>query len=214
MRDLAEREVRSLALDLPGHGASSIARISDVGDYSRVLVEFLKAKGLQATYLAGHSMGGAVVLRSVLSNAGLARGVVLIGTGARLKVKKSILEGAKTDFERTVSEIIGYAFSPKTLTSLLEESRRSLLSCDADVLYHDFGACDRFDVFAEVKSVSVPALVICGEDDLLTPPKYSQFLHDNISDAKFSIIPQAGHMVMLEQPSAVGALISQFVHAS
>ncbi len=211
MRDLAERSIRSLALELPGHGASSIAQISDIKEYRRVVLQFIEAKKFKSICLAGHSMGGAVVLESVLSDPELLNGVVLIGTGAKLRVRDSILGGVKNHFEETVNEIIGYAFSPAADPSFAQEGARSLLECHVDTLYHDFVACDRFDVIEKLESISTPALILCGEDDLLTPPKYSQFLMDKMSHAKLSIISKAGHMVMLEQPRVVGDAISQFL---
>ncbi len=212
MHNLAGRGVGSFALELPGHGESDVAQISDVKEYSRVVLEFLEAKKLKSVYLAGHSMGGAVVLASVMSKAELLRGVILIGSGAKLRVKDSISGGVKSDFEATVDEIIGYAFSPTADPSLIRESTRSLLKCHADTFHGDFIACDRFDVLSELESITTPTLILCGEDDLLTPPKYSQFMSDRIPNAKLSIVPQSGHMVMLEQPGIVGDLISQFMN--
>ncbi len=156
-------------------------------------------------------MGGAVVLASALLDSKILRGVILIGSGAKLRVKDSILEGVKSDFEATVDEIIGYAFSPTTDPSLVREGARSLLKCHAGTLHCDFIACDQFDVLSELESITTPALILCGEDDILTPPKYSQFMSDKIQNAQLSIIPQSGHMVMLEQAGIVGELISKFM---
>ncbi len=212
MRHLAERGVSSLALELPGHGESDAAQISDINEYSRIVLEFLKARKLKSVYLTGHSMGGAVVLASVMSQAELLKAVILIGSGAKLRVRDSILEGVKSDFVKTVDEIIGYAFAPTAEPSLIRESSRSLLRCDANTLRHDFLACDRFNVLSELESISAPTLILCGEDDLLTPPKYSQFMSEKIPNAKLFILPESGHMVMLEQPEIVGGVISQFVN--
>ncbi len=202
----------SLALELPGHGESDAAQISDIKEYSGIVLEFLHAKNLKSVCLTGHSMGGAVVLASVLKHTELMRGVILIGSGAKLRVKDSILEGVKSDFTKTVHEIIGYAFSPASNPSLIQEGTRGLLRCNADTMRNDFIACDRFDVLSELDSITAPALVVCGEEDLLTPPKYSQFMSEKIPNANLTIVPQAGHMVMLEQPAVVGDLISQFMN--
>ena len=212
MRNLAGQGVSSLALELPGHGESGVAQISDVKEYSRYVVQFLEAKRLKSVYLTGHSMGGAVALASVMSHAELLKGVILIGSGAKLRVKDSILEGVKSDFRKTVDEIIGYAFSPAADPSLIQEGTRGLLRCNVDTMHNDFIACDRFDVLSELESITTPALILCGEDDLLTPPKYSQFMSGKIPNAKLTIVPQSGHMVMLEQPGVIGGLITQFIN--
>ena len=212
MRDLAKRGVGALTLELPGHGESSAAQISDIEEYSQIVIEFLFVKKLTPVFIAGHSMGGAVVLASIMTHAELFMGVILIGTGAKLRVKDSILKGAKCDFAKTVEEIIGYAYSPSAAPSLILEGTRSLLRCNSDTLEKDFIACDRFDVLSELESISTPALILCGEDDLLTPLKYSQYMSDKIPNAKLSIVPKSGHMVMLEQPEVVGGHISRFIN--
>ena len=212
MRNLAKKDVSSLALELPGHGESDAAQISDIKEYSRIVLEFLKIKKLKSVCLTGHSMGGAVVLASVMLHTELMSGVILIGSGAKLKVKDSILEGVKSDFARTVDEIVGYAFSSAATPSLIHEVTRSLLRCDADTLYHDFMACDRFDVLSELESISTPVLIVCGEEDILTPPRYSQLMSEKIPNAKLFVVPKSGHMVMLEQPEIVGDSISQFMN--
>jgi pimeloyl-ACP methyl ester carboxylesterase len=56
--------------------------------------------------------------------------------------------------------------------------------------------------------------VLCGEHDKLTPPKYAHYLWDNIPGATLTIIPQAGHMVMMEQPDLVTDAIQRFLVAS
>lgn len=211
MRDLAGRGVRSLALELPGHGKSSPAEISDIGEYARIVLRFLEAMQLESIRMAGHSMGGAVALRCALSEPGLPGGLVLIGTGGRLRVKESILKGLESRFEETVEEIIGFAFSPAADASLPREGARTLLACRPETLLGDFLACDRFDVLPELASISAPALVVCGEDDLLTPPKYARLLADEMPNARLALIPCAGHMAMLERPDAVGEAIARFL---
>jgi pimeloyl-ACP methyl ester carboxylesterase len=54
-------------------------------------------------------------------------------------------------------------------------------------------------------------LIVCGNDDRITPLRYSQFLANNIPDAVFKPIPDAGHMVMLEKPQAVAKCLADFL---
>jgi pimeloyl-ACP methyl ester carboxylesterase len=53
--------------------------------------------------------------------------------------------------------------------------------------------------------------VICGQDDRLTPVRYSQYLVDQIPRAEIDLIQEAGHMVMLEQPQVVADSLSTFL---
>ena len=75
----------------------------------------------------------------------------------------------------------------------------------------DFTACDGFDVMDRIGQVRLPTLVIVGEDDELTPPKYAEFLARTIQGARLARIPRAGHYVSLEQPDEVNRAIRSFL---
>ncbi len=53
--------------------------------------------------------------------------------------------------------------------------------------------------------------MICGQEDELTPLRYSQYLADQIQGASLEVIAEAGHMVMLERPQAVASALSGFL---
>ena len=75
----------------------------------------------------------------------------------------------------------------------------------------DFRACDAFDVMGRLGEIELPTLVLCGESDALTPPKYSHFLAGNIPGARLEMVEAAGHMLMLEQPARAGEAIAAFL---
>jgi pimeloyl-ACP methyl ester carboxylesterase len=62
-----------------------------------------------------------------------------------------------------------------------------------------------------VHEIALPTLILCGEEDRMTPLKYSEYLRDRIPGARLVVIPRAGHMVMLEQPRAVNEAIAEFL---
>ncbi len=78
-----------------GRAATSIAAYRDV------VYDFVQALGLERVVLAGHSMGGAIVLEFALHYPGRLAGIVLVGTGARLRVAPAILDGIRSDFPAT-----------------------------------------------------------------------------------------------------------------
>ena len=94
---------------------------------------------------------------------------------------------------------------------LVELATRRMAETRASVLYGDFLACDEFDVRDRLAELRQPTLVLCGADDQMTPVRHAQFLASSINNAVLNIIPNAGHMVMLEQPLAVASAISDFV---
>jgi len=86
-----------------------------------------------------------------------------------------------------------------------------MLQCRPEVLYGDFLACDQFDIVKEIEEINLPTLILCGDEDQLTPLKYSQFLHSRIKGSKLEVLPNAGHMVMMESPQVFNEKIGKFI---
>ena len=211
LRELLAHTVRGIALDLPGRGKSTGPGLRDIFFYSRVIESFIQARGLHGPVPAGHSMGGGIALTCGLEFPEKPGGIALIGSGARLRALPSVLEGVRTRFPSGVDEIIGYSFSPQAPPDLVAEARRKLLACPPEVVHGDFSACNAFDQMDRVDKVRLPALIACGEEDKLTPPKYSAYFAERIPGASLCLVPGAGHMVMLEKPGEVGEAVWNFL---
>ncbi len=199
-----------LSLDLPGHGRSSGTGMAYMGDYAAVAAAVLTRLATPAI-VVGHSMGGGVALQLALRWPELLAGMVLVGTGSRLRVSPAILNGLQVDFPAAVAAITKAAFAPDTASGIRKRGEASLLGTGPATLLADFQACDSFDVMQRLGEIRIPCLVLCGAEDRMTPLKYSEALASGIQGARLAIIPAAGHMVMLEQPVAVTEAIRTFV---
>ena len=206
-----EKRFSPIVIELPGHGESGREGEDEIGRYAEHVLAFLKALGLPEVFLIGHSMGGAIVQTMALNYPEGIKGIILVGTGAKLRVFPSILDGIKNRFEETVGNIVRFAYSRKAPPELIERGVDELKRCKPEILYGDFLACDRFDFINEVDQIDLPSLVICGSEDELTPVKYSQFLHSRIKGSKLEILPNAGHMVMMEAPQAFNEKVGEFI---
>lgn len=209
LRRLPETAV--YALDLPGHGRSAPPGCSNIGDYAKNVLDFLETLHLQNVFLVGHSMGGAIVQTVGLQNSPRVAGLVLVGTGARLRVADEILGKLQTETETAVSTIVRYYWSEAAPPEVLARSRQNLLQNEPVTLCNDFAACHQFDIRSQLASIQHPTLVISATDDQLTPPKYGRFLAEALPHAQFVLIPNAAHMLMLERPKAVANVITQFI---
>lgn len=198
-------------LDLPGHGRSEGDGHDVINDYANVVATFLQTAGIERAIFVGHSMGGAIAQTLALDLADRVAGLVLVATGARLRVASAILEGIHSDFERSVELITRFAWSPDAPPTLTQLGRQSLLETNPDVLLGDFMACNRFDVMERLGEIEVPTLIIVGSADQLTPVKYARFLVEHIPDARLVVIEDAGHMVMLELPTEVEKAVQEFL---
>jgi len=206
-----EKHFNPVIIELPGHGESEGEGENEIGKYAEHVYGFLKALNLSKAFLVGHSMGGAIVQTMALRYPEMIKGIVLVGTGARLKVLPMILNGIKDNFEETARKINLFAFSRKTSTDLIDKGLMGMLRCRPEVLHGDFSACDRFDVVNEVDKVDLSTLILCGDEDELTPVKYSQFLQSRIKGSRLEMLSNAGHMVMMESASAFNETIRGFI---
>jgi pimeloyl-ACP methyl ester carboxylesterase len=86
-----------------------------------------------------------------------------------------------------------------------------MLSVGRTQTIRDFRACNAFDVSERLGSLKVPMLAITGAADVMTPPKYAQFFADRVPGATARILPDAGHLAMVEHPHETNAEIRAFV---
>jgi pimeloyl-ACP methyl ester carboxylesterase len=200
---------KSIALDLPGHPrGKGCDRVSEYAEF--VTQEIVEGK-LMSPVLVGHSMGGAIAIEIALAHPQLLAGIVLVGSGARLRVTPVIKDEVTRDYAHAAELIAEWAYSPKTDAKLKTASVQELLEVPAAVTYGDFLACDGFDRMNEISRIALPTLIVCGEDDALTPVKYSQYMKDRIPNARLVVIPEAGHTVMLERPEELNAALRSFI---
>jgi pimeloyl-ACP methyl ester carboxylesterase len=205
------RQRRAVAVDLPGHGRSEGASADRIEIYRDGVTEFLKVSGLERTVMVGHSMGGAIAQRIAVDQPELLAAIVLVGTGARLRVHPQFFTGLHNDPQRTVELMARWGRAPGAPAEALTQDADALLRTPVPVIEADLRACDAFDLMEQVKGISLPTLLVYGSEDRLTPPKYAEYLHRQIKGSQLVRIPEAGHMVMLEQPDGVSREIEAFV---
>lgn len=204
---------RVYALDLPGHGKSEGHGMQEIGDYARVIIEWLNKMEIPKAVLIGHSMGSAISLWLAIHHPGRIWGLGLLGSGPRLPVNPMLLDevGHQSSFPAAVEKIIQWSFSPHTDRDLVELAEERMLETRPSVLRGDFLACDTFDVRERLQRVTAPTLVVCGSDDKMVPRRLSQQLVDGIPDAEMEVIPDTGHMLMIERPAAVASSLGPFL---
>jgi pimeloyl-ACP methyl ester carboxylesterase len=201
----------SHAVDLPGHPRGEILKsVEECVDWLR---KYIKERGFEDVVLAGHSFGGAIALLYALKYPQELKGIIVIGSGARLKVHPIFLtpceEAIKGDGQKwyeMVEEM--YGLTPPDYKRKIMEKQKTI---GPAVMLNDFLCCDKFDVMDRVHEIKLPALIICGELDAMTPVKYASYLGTKIANSKVVIVPQAGHLVLAEKPGVVNKAIEDFL---
>lgn len=182
-------------------------------DYADDVLQFIAENQIQKPILVGHSMGGAIVLTLALQQLNKITGLALLGTAAKLRVLSVILEKAKdaNTFADAVQLVNEYSFNPDAPKDLIRLSIEAMLKLNPKTLLGDFLACDSFDVTGKLNVIQVPTLILCGTLDVMTPPKFSKSLAEQIPQSQLHLLERTGHMLMLEQPDAVAKLLKQFL---
>jgi pimeloyl-ACP methyl ester carboxylesterase len=204
-----------LAIDLPGHGASPGEGKEVIDAYASDVIGFMDDLGINQAVITGHSMGSAIAQMLSLDYPERVKALILIGTGAKLRVHPKLIQfcSSESTYPEAVSQVMEWAFTPQADQRLVELAGERMADTSHTVVHKDFLACDAFDIRDRVKDINQPVLVICGSEDQMTPVRFSQFLIEELPEAHLEIIPNAGHMAMLEQPEIVANLIRKFIEA-
>ncbi|HRW05586.1 MAG TPA: alpha/beta hydrolase [Caldilineaceae bacterium] len=208
------------AVDLPGHGASlpivlKAGKTVTIDEYAAVINGTIHHLSLPNVVLVGHSMGAAIAMTCALAaqEESLRRlaGLVVVGAGATMPVNQRIFTGLTQDFAGMTAKLIDWMYGPewpdRYRLRALEELRKNQVA----QLLADFAACNAFDVRDRLATLQLPTLIICGEEDKMTPVAYSRELAEMIPQSELSLIPHCGHMAMLEKPAIVTERIQTFL---
>jgi len=199
------------ALDLPGHGRSDFPGRTSIKAYANDLSGFLEALGLEPVILLGHSMGGAIILRVALQHPSAVKGLVLLSTGARLRVTSAILDKVLSDYDGVVDFVTKFAWSQNASPEMVSLGRRMLHQARPEIVHGDYVACNNYDLTDRLNEIDVPTLIIGGADDKMTPIANSQYLADHIIGANLVSVNGGGHMLAQEQPEPVASAVLEFL---
>lgn len=202
-----------VAIDLPGHGASAGNGFRGVADHAAICAGLIHDLGWDRCVVAGHSLGGGIALALAIYDAELVQALMLIDTGARLRVAPEIIRGARAIAQGTgdapTNPRLGFAAS--TPDSIVEGVRQLTADCRAEVTVKDWIADDTCDFMSRVATINVPTLAICGREDQLTPLRNHTFFQERMADCTLKIIEQAGHWPYAEQPGIFDGHVSEFL---
>lgn len=215
---------RVVIYDIRGFGSSTSDSDTpfSMEVFAKDFLAFLKALHIEKAIVCGLSMGGYILMNAFKMEPERFAGIVLCDTQcnadseeARKKREKTIEQiRAKgvADFADTFIKNVFYEESFKKKKETVEAIRDVILRTTQQTLVAAVKAlAKRPDTCEVLQSVKVPALIICGRQDTVTPPEKSQAMHDLIKNSTYKLIDGAGHLSNLDQPETFNKYLGEFI---
>lgn len=203
-----------VSLDLPGFGTTQEPETTwNLDDYASFLKHFLEKVGTSDVYaVVGHSNGGALAIRALAKNDVAPQKLILLAaSGVRdtAKLRRLVIKAiAKTGKVATF-------WLPQNRRQKLQKKLYGTVGSDMFVtpkLQETFKQTVRQDVQIDAAKLTLPVLLIYGDQDTATPlDPIGNRLHKNITNSRLEIIPGADHFVHQSQPKQVVKLIREFL---
>jgi 3-oxoadipate enol-lactonase len=206
---------RAVALDYPGYGDSGAAAAGTTrDDYAAAILAGMDALEIERAHVCGLSLGGVVAIAMHAAAARRCRSLILADTFAVHPEGRAIYErsvAASADLralaEARVDALLASGASEAVRSEVVETMAR------IDPAAYRIGAeavwlADQSDRAA---AIDVPTLVLCGEEDRVTPPALSEALAGMIRGARLETIPGAGHIANLERAATFNRLLEDFI---
>jgi 3-oxoadipate enol-lactonase len=219
---LAQR-YRVTLYDLRGLGKSppggDIVRMSDhAADLERVC----KEAGIQKAVFAGVSIGGYILFEYLRTHRERIRGFVLCDTRAaadtadaratRLKFAEEVLQKGTTQFIETNLQKLLSETTRRNRIDIVDATRHTMrFSSPAGIAAVQRGMAERPDSTPTLPTIDVPTLLLCGDEDTVTPAAEMRAMQAQIRGSSFVSVPRAGHLAVFENPADSTKAIRNFL---
>ena len=216
---------RCVTFDFRGQGRSEVTRDGyDMETLTEDAATLIRKLDCAPCNFLGFSMGGFVGLRLAIRFSELLRSLILVDTSSNPEPKENLPKYKLLNLVArwigpwaVASRVMPIMFSQGFLTDpakadVRKEWRQHFVNNDrAGVTRAVTGVISREGVHKSLGDVSVPTLILVGENDMTTTPAKSERMHDCISNSRMVTIPKSGHMSPIEEPEAVNAAINDFL---
>jgi 3-oxoadipate enol-lactonase len=213
---------RVLAFDLRGFGESTVTGPFSMDQWADDIAASLAALGIARAVIAGMSMGGYVAFALWRRHPALVRAMILADTRA----------GADDDDARTrrrelmaiASEKGSGPVADAMLPGMVGRTTREKQPDLAESIHRMMalapprgvvGALDalirRPDSTTTLATIDVPALIVVGDEDVLTPPREARAIQQGIRGSRLEVLTGAGHVSNVERPAAFNHVVSEFL---
>ena len=212
---------RVIIVDLPGFGKSSAIK-GTLPDFADRISETLRqlAADDDKPIVLGNGFGGFVALQMAIRHPDLASRLILADSGAafseegRLAFRNMADAAASKGLEAVADAAMRRLFPPDfqlAHADLMAERRAAFLRTDPLIFQTACRALATLDLRDAASDVTIPVLLLAGEEDEATPPQMSEELASLLPDARFQILTGCAHVPPLQMPEAFLSAINEFI---
>lgn len=222
---LLKERYRCVAFDFRVQGQSDVTRsgydMETLYEDALALIELL---GSVPCHFLGLSMGGFIGLRLAARHPELLRSLNLLETTADPEPSENVAKYKQLTFvarwfglglvvDRVMPVMFGQTFLTDPARALERREWRHRMSENhrLGITRATTGVITRQGIESEIDNITVPTLILVGDEDVAVPPVHSQRLHEHIAGSRLQIIPRAGHTSTVEEPTAVKSAIINFL---
>jgi 3-oxoadipate enol-lactonase len=215
--------IRSIRYDVRGHGRSEPGD----GQYTIEffvddLISLLDKLELKQVVVCGLSMGGYVALRAIERDPERFSAIILCDTRSEADTDEGKIKRAEAIKKVKANGVVAYSeefvknvFTENTLKNehgIVEELKKIIqTNTETGICGTLLALAARTDTSATLEKIKVPALIMVGEEDKLTPPSASEAMHKKIKGSKLVTIPHAAHISNFENPELFNTTFINFL---
>ena len=206
----------AIAADYPGYGESDFQPDATRDDYAAAMLALLDALDIERAHICGLSLGGVIAIAMASKAPDRTASLILADTFAVHPEGQAIhdrsVAGAQEHgmgglAEARVDALLGED-PPK---GLREEVIATMAQIPLAAYRLGARAVWLADQCEKAAAIAAPTLILCGEEDRITPPSLSDELAGLIGHARLAFIPGAGHLANVERPGAFNALLEEHI---
>ena len=202
------------ALDLPGHGLSTLPACTHISQHVDYLHQFVVNMGFPAINLIGHSMGSAIAYSYTVKHPERIGRLSLLSFGTRFLYADQLARCFSED--KTIHRALELLYDKGFHSIRWERMRKKLIAplekTNRDVLYADASMCAAFSAPPPVHPIQFPMQIIIGGQDGLIAVDEVRLFASKMAHTTLHVIENCGHMLVYEQPEIARKHLMAFLH--
>ena len=210
------RARRAISLDYPGYGESALQPGAKRDDFALAILAAMDALEVKRAHICGLSLGGVIAIAMHALATRRCVSLVLADSFAvhpeGVAIHQRSVEASRAMAMRDLAEarvdmLLGSAATPALRAEVVE----TMAAIDPEAYRIGAEAVWLADQSNRASKIDVPALILCGDEDRITPPALSEDLAGIVPGARFELIEGAGHLSNAEQPVAFNQAVERFL---